>query len=206
VLGVQAALNWIPRQPAIQRLKEVADHLQSLDQEDFFTYSAKNFIAFLEGDWEALQIGTDAGVRRFPSHPGMHHFRALALAARGHFDECLRDSQRAVRLGPRDTSVGVSLFVEATCHFMREDYAAAAAAARAANQANPSLPSPPVLLAAALQRTGDREGARLAVAEVLRRQPAYRAEDIGNFLRGQHPRFLLGRDRAIASLREAGLP
>jgi hypothetical protein len=43
-------------------------------------------------------------------------------------------------------------------------------------------------------------------AEYSKRDPAYRASSIGTFLRGSDPRFIAGRDLAIETLRELGLP
>ncbi len=93
-----------------------------------------------------------------------------------------------------------------TCHFMRGEYREAEAAARAGREANPALPSPPVLLVASLVQLGQLEDARELAAEYLRRNPDYRANDIGKFLRGRDPRYIEGRDRVIASLRVAGMP
>jgi predicted Zn-dependent protease len=85
-------------------------------------------------------------------------------------------------------------------------YREAAAAARAGHEANPLLPSPPVWLAAALAQLGQTQEARAIVADYLRRNPGYRAQDTARFLRGRDASYLAGRDRVIASLREAGMP
>lgn len=143
---------------------------------------------------------------RFPSHPAPYNLRALAQAALGQFDECIDSARRAIRLGPRDSGVGISHFVIGTCHFMKAEYPQAATAARLAHQVNPALPSPPVLLAAALARSGEAVEARAVAADYLRRHPSYKAQDIGKFLRGRDARYLEGRDRVIESLRQLGMP
>ncbi|MDP3822244.1 MAG: winged helix-turn-helix domain-containing protein [Burkholderiales bacterium] len=206
VAGVSGALNWMPRDQALARLQESSVQLQDLDPDSFFTFSARHFIAFLKGDWSAQLVNGTAAAERFPSNPGPHQWRAFALAAEGDFDGCLRAAQRSVQLGPRDGIAGVGHFAIATCHFMKSDYREAAMAARTAQQSNPALPSPPVLLAAALALDGQQQAARDVVAEHLRRYPAYKAANLETILRGRHPAYLAGRERAIQSLRTVDMP
>jgi TolB-like protein/DNA-binding winged helix-turn-helix (wHTH) protein len=210
--GVQASaamsgvLNWMPRDRALARLQEAVQHLQALDEDDFYTHSAKMFIATLNADWDAMLHSATMAAERFPSHPAPHILRAGALAALGRFEECVDAGRRAVEIGPRDYAVGASYMYIGTCQFMRGHYREAAAAARAGYQANPVLPSPPVLLIASLVELGELEEARTRAAEYVKRNPQYRAGDFALFLRGRHPQYLAGRDRAIADLRLAGFP
>jgi adenylate cyclase len=206
VAGAAGALNWIPRDAAITRLEEAERRLLALDQDDYYTGMARSFIAFLKEDWDAHLLVNTSLAERFPSHPAPQYGRALALAAQGRFEECLVHAKRAIQLGPRDYAVGVYQFVVATCEFMLGRYQDAAAFARAAQQSNPQLPSPPVLLAASLARTGAVDEAREAIAAYRARYPQYEAAHIGRFLRGRDPRFIEGRDRVVATLRELGLP
>lgn len=204
--GVAGALAWIPRDRAVSRLEDAARRLNELDQDHYFTHSARLFVAFLKGDWEAQLMLSATATERFASHPAPYNLRALAQAALGQFDECIDSARRAIRLGPRDSGVGISHFVIGTCHFMKAEYPQAATAARLAHQVNPALPSPPVLLAAALARSGEMVEARAVAADYLRRHPSYKAQDIGKFLRGRDARYLEGRDRVIESLRQLGMP
>ncbi len=206
VAGVSGSLNWMPRDQALARLHEASGHLQDLDADSFFTFSSRHFIAFLKGDWNAQLVNSTAAVERFPSNPGPHQWRAFALAAEGDFDECLRAARRSLQLGPRDGIAGIGYFAIATCHFMQARYKEAAIAARTAQQSNPALPSPPVLLAAALALDGQSQEARAVWAEHLRRNPGYRAANLETILRGRHPAYLAGRDRAVQSLRTLGIP
>jgi DNA-binding winged helix-turn-helix (wHTH) protein/TolB-like protein len=206
VAGLGGMLNWMPRDQALARLKEAGLRLQALDEDDFYTHSAKMFTASLSADWDALLVASTNAVQRFPSMPGPHIMQAGVLGAVGRFQECVQAAERAVRIGPRDYSVGAAYMYLGTCHFMRGDYQGAAAAARAGHQSNPVLPSPPVLLAAALVRLGQLDEARAIVRDYLQRNPAYRAQDIGKFLRGRDPAYLKGRDLVVESLRTAGMP
>lgn len=206
VMGIGGLLNWLPRDQALARLQQAVLQLQALDADDYYTYSAKTLIASLQSDWDALLLTATATTERFPSMPNGHTWRAGALAALGRFDECIEAGRSAVRRGPRDYSVGASYMYIGTCHFMRGEYPEAAAAARAGRESNPALPSPPVLLVASLVQLGQLEEARELATEYLRRNPDYRAEHIGRFLRGRDPRYIEGRDRVIASLRAAGMP
>ena len=206
VAGQAGSLNWMPREAAIARLEEAAQHLHQLDQDDYYTGMSRSFIAFLKGDWDNQLVIATLLTERFKSHPYPHHARAYALAALGRFDECIVSAQRATRIGPRDYAAAVYQYIAAMCHFMQGDYREAATLARAARESNPLLPSPPVLLAVALARLGQHDEARQIIAEYSKRNPAYKASSIGTFLRGSDPRFIAGRDLAIETLRELGLP
>jgi DNA-binding winged helix-turn-helix (wHTH) protein/TolB-like protein len=206
VAGLGGMLNWMPRDQALVRLKEAVLRLQALDEDDFYTHSAKMFTASLSADWDALLVASTNAVQRFPSMPGPHIMHAGVLGAVGRFPECVQSAERAVRIGPRDYSVGAAYMYLGTCQFMQGDYQAAADAARAGHQSNPALPSPPVLLAAALVRLGQLDEARAIAREYLQRNPAYRAQDIAKYLRGRDPTYLRGRELAVESLKVAGFP
>lgn len=206
VAGAAGSLLWMPRDAALARLEEVGRRLQVLDQDNYYTYMTRSFRAFLLADWDTKLQTHREMVKRFPSHPYAHMGHALALAALGQFEQCIESAQWATRLGPRDYSAAVYIYIAATCHFMRGDHAQAAQLARTAYGMNPRLPSPPVLLAAALALDGRSDEARAVVAEYLQRNPGYRAEHLGRFLRGRDARYLEGRDRAIAALRTVGMP
>lgn len=206
VMGMGGLLNWVPRDRALARLQQAVQRLQALDEDDFYTHLGKMFVASLQNDWDALLHAATAAATRFPSHPAPHAHQAGALAALGRFQECIDASGRAMRRGPRDYAVGAFYMYQGTCHFMLGQYREAIAAARAGHQANPLLPSPPVLLIASLVQLGELDEARTRAAEYLQRNPKYRAGDVALFLRGRHPSYLAGRDRAIESLRAAGMP
>ncbi|MCM2251206.1 MAG: winged helix-turn-helix domain-containing protein [Ramlibacter sp.] len=206
VMGMSGLLNWVPRERALARLHEAVLRLQALDEDDFYTHLAKMFVASLQDDWDALLHTATAAAKRFPSHPAPHAHQAGALAALGMFQECIDASGRALQRGPRDYAVGAFYMYMGTCHFMLGQYRQAAAAARAGHQANPLLPSPPVLLIASMVQLGELDEARTRAADYLQRNPRYRASDFARFLRGRHPSYLTGRDRAIESLRAAGMP
>jgi tetratricopeptide (TPR) repeat protein len=136
---------------------------------------------------------------------GADHQRGLALMNLGRLEECVEPAKRALRLGPRDTFAGLWNWQIGTCHFMRGEYREAVQFARAAQQAGPRLPLPPLLLAASLAREGNTEEARRVVADFLARNPDYKTSQIELLMRSRHPRYVEGRERLIATLRELGM-
>ena len=80
--GVAGALAWIPRDRAVSRLEDAARRLNELDQDHYFTHSARLFVAFLKGDWEAQLMLSATATERFASHPAPYNLRALAQAGR----------------------------------------------------------------------------------------------------------------------------
>ena len=116
-------------------------------------------------------------------------------------------TKQALRIGPRDTLVGVWNVMLANCHFMRAEYRQAAELARIALLANPSLPLPALTLAAALHRDGRVEEARKIADEYRSRIPAFRVAHLEQRLMlGGEPRFAEGRQRMMDSLRALQMP
>lgn len=205
--GMGAGLGWLPdRQAAIARLELASQRLQALDENDWFAWLAKSNIANLRRDYESHLLIANAMVERFPSQPQPHFNRGLALLNLGRFDECVEPTLKALRIGPRDTQVGVWHWQIATCHFMRAQYKDAAHSARAAMQANPALPLPPLTLAAALARDGQGDEARRLAADYRQRHPTFEVAQVERYMRSSEPRYVTGRQQMIDSLREIGIP
>jgi DNA-binding winged helix-turn-helix (wHTH) protein/TolB-like protein len=206
VNGVGGAINWLPdKSAAMARLQQASDRLQVLDGDSLFAWLARSNIANLKDDYEGWLLLVTAMAERFPSHPQPHFTRGLALMNLGRLEECVEPAKRALRLGPRDTFAGLWNWQIGTCHFMRGEYREAVQFARAAQQAGPRLPLPPLLLAASLAREGNTEEARRVVADFMARNPDYKTSQIELLMRSRHTRYVEGRERLIATLRELGM-
>jgi TolB-like protein len=204
--GMGASLGWSPdRQAAIERLELASRRLQALDENDWFAWLARSNVANLQRDYESHLLIADAMAERFPSQPQPHFNRGLALLNLGRLDECVEPTLKALRIGPRDTQVGIWHWQIATCQFMRAQYKEAAHSARAASLANPALPLPPLTLAAALVRDGRADEARRLVADYRQRHPAFEAAHLERYMRSSEPRYVAGRQQMIDSLRELGM-
>jgi TolB-like protein len=210
VNGLLVANSWATdRSAAIKRLEQARQRLQDLDANDIHTYFANHFVALLNSDYESVFALGTAAAERFPSQPQAHFGRALAKMNLGSFDdeECVEPTKRAIRLGPRDPAVGLWNRQIGTCYFMRGQYPEAVTFARAAHQNNPNLATAPLLLAASLARSGQRDEALAVVAEILRRNPNARAADVEKLLRtSRNEHYLEGRNRWVETLRELGMP
>ena len=205
--GIGAGIGWVAdRRAAMARLQQASDRLQTLDSESLFAFLAKGNLVYQNGDYEAALLVNAETAKRFPSHAPTQFSRGLDMMNLGRFDECIEPAKRALRLGPRDTFVGIWNWQIGTCHFMRGEYREAAQFARAAQQGGPKLPLPPLLLAASLAREGNTEEARGIVADYMLRHPGYEGSRIELLMRSRHPRYVEGRDRLIATLRELGMP
>jgi TolA-binding protein len=93
------------------------------------------------------------------------------------------------------------------CYFMRGEYREAAEYAREAQQLGPHLQTAPLLLAAALARSGQVDEARAVITELLKRNPNAKASDVEKILRmNRNERYLEVRKRWIDTLHELGMP
>jgi TolB-like protein/DNA-binding winged helix-turn-helix (wHTH) protein len=205
--GLLAGNLWAPdHAAAVARLDEAARRLHELDAYDAYTFYARYFLALLKSDYESVLAISTTMTERFPSHPQPHFGRALALMNLGRFDECIEPTQRAIKLGPRDPGLPLWKRQIGMCYFMRGEYREAAEYAREAQQLGPHLQTAPLLLAAALSRSGQRDEARAVITELLQRNPDAKASDVEKILRmNRNERYLEGRNRWIDTLRELGM-
>lgn len=204
--GMAAFTHWASDRPAaITRLHEALEQLQGIDADGFHAHVGRSLAALLANDWEAVLAINTAGVARFPSHSPSHYARAIALTRLGRFEDCFEPAQRALRLGPRDHQAGAYQLQIAQCHFMLGQDREATAAARLAMQASPRLDLPPLLLAAALARSGDLAGAQRTLADFRARRPTFGVAQAQRLLQGAAPRFVEGRERWMAELRALGM-
>lgn len=206
--GLLAGNLWAPdHAAALARLDEAARQLHELDAHDAYTYYARHFVALLKSDYESVLAISTTMTERFPSHPQPHFGRALALMNLGRFEECVEPTQRAIRLSPRDPGLALWKRQIGMCYFMRGEYREAAEYAREAQQLGPHVRTAPLLLAAALARSGRGDEARAVATELTKRNPDARASDVERLLRvNRNERYLEGRKRWIDTLRELGMP
>jgi tetratricopeptide (TPR) repeat protein len=99
---------------------------------------------------------------------------AAVLSWGGEAPRTIDWAQRALRLSPFDPWKFIAYRSLALANFLIKRYDAAAEAARRAVQFNPGFGSSYMLLAAPLAKLGLEEEARVAVARLLEREPAFR--------------------------------
>jgi adenylate cyclase len=203
-----AQFGWLPdRVAAMKKSEQATERLLEIDENDFYTFLARQGMAAAKGDWAAVLAITDATIERFPSHAPSLGMRSWALAGLGRFDECLDPPKQALRIGPRDVWVGAWNWMIANCHFMRGEYPQAVEYARIARQANPRLPLPPLTLAAALHLDGKDDEARKIGDEYRSGNPDFRVAHVEQrMMLGTEPRLVEGRQRLMDSLRAVGMP
>jgi len=196
--------GWLTDHPSrMRRIEVAAQQLERLEGDGFFTWQARVIRAYLLNDWPAMLRVSSAWCERY-RHPGAFVARGLALILNGLPDESLAWLHDALRFSPRDSMRAEWQYRIALAHFMAGRYELACEWGHTAAISNPGLPWPPVH-AAAMQRMGRNEAARIALRECLARHPAFESADIVRRLPGGDVRFLEGRGRLIDSLREMGL-
>jgi adenylate cyclase len=204
-MNFQGVVNgWLPdRAAAIRRMDEAAVQLDRLDPDGFLAYQARAIMAFLRKDFPAMLRISEAWVKNH-QHPVALGGNGISLIFNGRPDEAIPQLERALRLSPRDTIRAEWQYRLALAHFVLAQYEQARDWGQTAQASNPGLPWPPVH-AAAMARLGQQTEAKKVFDEFLARHPGYEVGRISQRLPGTDPRFVEGRDRLVASLRELGL-
>ncbi len=191
------------RAATMRRLEEARGQLERLDADGNYTYQARVIRVYLKGDHAQLLRIAEAWTER---HGTAIAFGALgaALYLNGRADEAVAPLEKALRLSPRDTYRAEWQYRLALAHFIAARYELARDWGRTAQASNPELSWPPVH-AAALLRLGRDADARQLFDDFAARHPKYGEAQLLQRLPGMEPRFVEGRDRLKASLKELGL-
>lgn len=201
-----AIVGWVPdKAAALRRAEEATSRLDQLGADDWFALIARAGPMNVRGEWENMLRVTDTLIERFPNDPSGHHLRSTALIYLGRFEESIPAAQRAIRLSPRDTRLGLWYWHVATNQFMLGQYEAATENARRMLAANPKIPLAMPLLAASLVRSGRKPEAEKLLRDYVAANPDVSVASVVALMRSSHPLFVEGRDRMVASLREIGL-
>lgn len=205
-MNLNGVLNgWLPdRAAAIRRIDEAAVQLDRLDPDGFFGFQAKVVQSYFKKDFPAMLRLSEAWAKhhRNPSAIGGY---GMALVFNGRAEEAIPQLELALRLSPRDTYRADWQYRLALAHFVLEEYEQARDWGQTAEASNPRLPWPPVH-AAAMLKLGQKAEAKHVVDGFLKRNPTYVAGNIIQRLPATDARFVAGRDRLVAALRELGMP
>lgn len=204
-MNLNGVINgWLPdRTAALRRIDEAAVQLDRLEPDGFFGYQAKVVQSFFRRDFPGMLRLCEAWARqhRNPSAVGGY---GMALMFNGRPEEGIAQFERALRLSPRDVVRAEWQYRLALAHFILAQYEQARDWGQTAQHSNPGLPWPPVH-AAALAKMGQQAEARQVFEEFMKRNPGYNVERLVQRLPATDPRFVEGRARLVAGLRELGL-
>ena len=193
---------------SMRRSQEALARLEAIDPTAHLTLVSRASLRLSNADWAGqLAVGEEL-VRHFPNDPTSYHHRCSSMLRLGRFDEAIPACDRAIRISPQESRTPIWHGLAGMNEFMRGNYAAAAERARVSATANTKLMFYPLLLAAALAHDGRRDEARQVVDEFKRRNPGFdsaRAAALWNVTNAD-PKFVEGRDRIVAMVRELGLP
>jgi DNA-binding winged helix-turn-helix (wHTH) protein/TolB-like protein len=201
-----AANGWLPdRRAALDRVEEASRNLDRIDPESFSAMQVKTMVAYRNhgGGPETLRL-SKAWAERYPQSIALGGY-GYNLILNGRPEEAIAPLERALRLSPRDVFRAEWQYRLALAHFLSGRFAQAHQWGHEAQVSNPALPWPPVHAAAAA-RLGDEAEAKRILAGFLRRHPSYDASRIARSFDAPNEKFLEGRARLTASLKEIGLP
>jgi len=204
-MNFQGVVNgWLPdRAAALRRIDEAAVQVQRLDPDGHWGYQTRGIQAFLRKDFVGAMRNGEEWVKHYPNSVALGGY-GIALVFNGRSDEAIPQFERALRLSPREPHRADWQYRLALAHFMLGQYEQARDWGQTGQASNPGLPWPPVH-AAAMARLGQPGEAKKVFDEFLVRHPGFEVGRILQRLPGTDPRFVEGRDRLVASLRELGL-
>jgi Flp pilus assembly protein TadD len=191
----------------MRRSQEALARLEAIDPTAHLTLLARASLRLSNSDWAGQLAVADELVRHFPNDPTSYHHRCSSMLRLGRFDEAIPACDRAIRISPQESRTPIWHGLAGMNEFMRGNYAAAAERARMAT-ASTKVPFYALLLAAALAHDGRRDEARQVVDEFKRRSPGFDSARAAASWSATNadPKFVEGRDRIVATVRELGLP
>ena len=198
--------GWLTdRAAALRKAEESSARIEQLGRDDYFTLIARCSQLNVRGERESMLRAADTLVARFPNDPMAYQQRCTALMYLSRFEESILSAERAIQISPRDTRLGLWYWYVANNQFMLRQYEAATESARRMHAASPNFPLATPLLAATLVRSGHNPEAERLLRDYLATHPHVAVSSVTARMRSDHPRFVEGRNRMIASLREIGL-
>ena len=188
---------------AAARAEALARKAVAVDDSFGLSHTALGLALLVQGRHDAAIAAVDDAVARQPNDADAHNFRGIILALAGCAQEGIAPTERAHRLNPQFVN-GPYLNVRGIVMAMAGDYEGAVRSF-AENRARNGPVGPPVLTwgAAALWTLGRHDEARRTAAELDAGFPGFRLDNwtFLNLIRDPEE-----RDRALALMREAGVP
>jgi len=196
------------KEASMRRSSQALAKLEAVDPTAHLTLVARASFLLSSADWAGQFAVSEELVRSFPNDPTSYHHRCSSMLRLDRFSEAISACDRAIRISPQESRTPIWHALAGMNEFMLGNYAAATQRARIAATANTKVPSFAVLLAAALAQGGNRDEAQRVLDELKKRNPAFGSTSIEAIWQTTraHPKFVEGRDRLIATVRELGLP
>ena len=195
------------KEASMRRSRQALASLEAIDPTAHLTLVARASYRLSSADWAGqLAVGEEL-VRHFPNDPTSYHHRCSSMLRLGRFDEAIPACDRAIRISPQESRTPIWHGLAGMNEFMRGNYAAAAQRARMATAAT-KVPFYALLLAAALAQDGRRDEAQQVVDEFKRHHTDFDSARAaaGWSTTNADPKFIEGRDRIVATVRQLGLP
>jgi TolB-like protein/tetratricopeptide (TPR) repeat protein len=201
---------WPDRDAAIRRSEEALARLDSVDANHLLTLLARASLVNMRADWEGQYAIARTLMEQYPNEPTAYHHHCSSTLRLGRHAEGIPSCQRAIRVSPRDSRVGIWWGCLAFHQYLVGQYASAAANARESVAAMPKHPFYGLLLAASLVELGRKAEAEQIVRDYMARNPGFETANIPTTMwpagAAGHSSFVAGRDRIAATLRSLGMP
>jgi tetratricopeptide (TPR) repeat protein len=142
-------------------------------------------------------------VRQNPNWANSWFMYGTCLGFSGQFDDAIEAIEKAIRLSPRDSGIGVWMSQQAIAAFVVGQHDIGAKYGRRSVPNAPNFPGARRSLAANLAELGQMEEARREIAEIVRLAPTM---SVASTRAGMPFRHDEARERYCKALAKAGLP
>jgi len=188
---------------ALDRAWATVERMTAINSQDERTLTMRGLIRVIRGEYD----GGLADLRRAhevnPNYATAIIMLAFAEATAGLAQEAKAHAQLALRLSPRDTSIGTAHLALAMAHFTLRDYVEAVRWCESAIQVSHRAPIRRALMIACSARAGDMARAQAEIAVLDGFAPGF----VGSMFHGENPVFARREDmlHLLDGLRLAGL-
>lgn len=190
----------------LRKAEEAAARALACDPNSAVAHLARAAVLFVQGKLEAA-FEEYANVVELDRHRPVAYARmGLLNALLGRPEETFHLVERAIRLSPRDASIGEWYAYMGIARFMMDQLDEAIFWLRRSTEAAPGIGINYYTLAAAFALVGRDQEAQATLSEYIRQQPAMSINRLRTLPYSNHPRYLAWRERLYDGLRKAGLP
>lgn len=193
----------------VERAKEALQQALSLDSSVPLAHYAAGFIRRVDGDHEGALYELDEAIRLNPNFARAYAQKANELMFLGRPVEAVPVAEKAVRLSPRDPSIGVFYWVIGRAYFAQANYQEAARWLEKSVVERPNLWFNRAWLIGAYSLSGHDKEARHVLDQFRKAFPDYTlahiAEIYGKEARHDNPSIQAAAQKLYTGLRQAGL-
>ncbi|MBI2750162.1 MAG: tetratricopeptide repeat protein [Burkholderiales bacterium] len=170
-LLVSAYIGWIPIEPQLRTIADLAARATELDDSDPWAHLALGFHATMVRRTDEATYEFQRALDLNPNFAAAHGYLGFALMFDGRTDEAISHLEQAVRMSPQDSQNAIFNVGLSAAHYLADRYVEATDYARKAIQQRSAYAGAYRILCASLAQGGNLEEAGTVLARLKQLQP-----------------------------------